>query len=52
MRMIIGGLIGGIIGLGFWYLGRCTSGSCPLTSNPIITVSLGALIGVMLSAKH
>ena len=52
MRMAFGGIIGGVLGLGIWYLGRCTSGACPFTSNPIITVSMGALIGVMLSAKR
>ena len=51
IRMIIGGAIGGVIGMGLWYLGRCTSGTCPLTSNPVLTVAVGALIGVMLAAK-
>lgn len=51
MRMLIGGIIGGVIGLGIWYLGKCTSGACPLTTTPVITVSMGIFIGIMLSAK-
>lgn len=51
MRTVIGGVIGGVIGLGIWYLGRCTAGTCPLTSTPVITVLMGMIIGVMLSAR-
>jgi len=51
MRMAIGAVIGGVIGLGIWYLGKCTSGSCPLTNTPVITILAGALIGLLLAAN-
>lgn len=52
IRMLIGAIVGGAVGAGLWYLGRCTSGACPLTSNPVLTVTMGALVGAMLAAKR
>lgn len=48
--MILGITIGGIIGLGIGYFGKCASGTCPMTSNPFISTILGALFGAMLTA--
>jgi len=49
MRIIIGGLIGASIGFAIGYFGKCTSGMCPLTSNPIVSTIIGALLGVMIT---
>lgn len=46
-RIVIGGVVGGMIGLGVGYVGQCTPASCPLTSNPIVSVLVGALIGAI-----
>jgi uncharacterized membrane protein YedE/YeeE len=51
MKMILSALIGGLIGFGVGYFGKCTSGACPLTSNPIISAIIGAAIGVMVTIK-
>ena len=51
MRMILGVIIGGAIGFGIGYFGKCTSGACPLTSNPIISAIIGATIGLLLTAR-
>ena len=48
MKIVIGAAIGGIIGFGIGYLGKCTSGLCPLTSNPIISTILFATMGAMI----
>jgi len=50
MRIIIGAIIGGSIGFLVGYLGKCTSGTCPLTSNPIISTIIGAVSGALITA--
>jgi len=51
MKMILGVIIGGAIGFGIGYFGKCASGTCPLTSNPIISTIIGAVIGFMLTMR-
>jgi hypothetical protein len=51
LRYIIGGVAGGAIGFAIGYFGKCTSGACPLTSNPVTSTIIGAAIGIMLAAK-
>ncbi len=46
MKMLLGAIIGGAIGFGVGYFGKCTSGACPLTSNPVISTIIGAVIGL------
>ena len=49
MRITLGISIGGIIGFAIGYFGKCTSGVCPLTSNPIISTVIGATLGAMIA---
>jgi hypothetical protein len=49
MKIILGILIGGAIGFVIGYFGKCHSGVCPLTSNPIISAIIGALFGMMIA---
>ncbi|MDO8488948.1 MAG: DUF6132 family protein [Candidatus Omnitrophota bacterium] len=51
MKILLGAVVGGVIGFAVGYFGKCTSGACPLTSNPVITTMIGAAIGVMLMAR-
>ncbi|MDD5174608.1 MAG: DUF6132 family protein [Candidatus Omnitrophota bacterium] len=51
MKMILGIVIGGVIGFGIGYFGKCASGACPLTSNPIISTIIGAMIGAMIAGR-
>jgi len=46
----IGGSIttGAILGFGYYKTIGCQTGACPLTSNPWITTSYGALMGLLL----
>ena len=48
MKIILGILIGGAIGFAIGYFGKCASGVCPLTSNPVVSTIIGALIGAMI----
>ncbi|MDD5496563.1 MAG: DUF6132 family protein [Candidatus Omnitrophica bacterium] len=49
MKILLGVVIGGAVGFGIGYFGKCASGTCPLTSNPIISTIIGALIGAMIA---
>jgi len=46
LRILIGGGIGLLGGALLGYLGKCTSGVCPLTANPYRGALIGALMGV------
>jgi len=50
MRIIIGVLIGGSIGFLVGHFGKCASGTCPLTGNPIVSTIIGALLGAFIAA--
>ncbi|AZQ60755.1 hypothetical protein EI427_00575 [Flammeovirga pectinis] len=50
-RTFIGLLIGSILGYMYYFYIGCTSGTCPITSNPIISVLYGGLIGSVFSHK-
>jgi len=47
-RILLGVLIGGAIGAGLGYFGKCSSGSCPLTANPYRGAIYGAVMGALL----
>ena len=45
IQLLIGLFIGGSLGALMGYLGKCSTGACPLTANPWRGAFLGALIG-------
>ncbi len=49
VRTVLGGVIGALIGGILGYFGRCTTGTCPLTSSPWTGAVFGALVGVMMA---
>ncbi|MBI9070954.1 MAG: hypothetical protein JEY94_05115 [Melioribacteraceae bacterium] len=40
---------GAVLGYSYYYFIGCTSGSCPITSNPLISTVYGAAIGFVFS---
>ena len=40
---------GALAGLGYYYVVGCSTGSCAITSNPIITMIYMGVIGLLLS---
>ena len=51
MRIVLGIIIGGAIGFAVGYFGKCASGVCPLTSNPIVSTLIGVLIGAIVTLR-
>jgi hypothetical protein len=49
IRTIFGIVIGAAIGFGYYKLVGCSSGACPITSNPYISIVWGAVMGALLS---
>jgi thioredoxin 1 len=48
IRLLLGIFIGGAIGAVLGYIGKCSSGSCPLTANPFRGAIYGAVVGLLL----
>jgi len=48
VKIFLGAVIGGIIGFGVGYFGKCVSGACPLIGNPLISTVIGILIGLII----
>lgn len=46
---IIGASIGAVGGFLYYYFVGCQSGTCPITSNPYISIAYGALMGYLIS---
>ena len=51
MRYILGASIGAGAGYALSIFAKCNAGTCPLTSNALITVLIGIMAGIMLAAK-
>ena len=48
-RLLIGALVGGLVGYGLYRFVGCSSGACPLTSNPWVSTIMGMAIGTVSS---
>jgi hypothetical protein len=49
IRIVIGIVIGAILGFGYYKLVGCSSGTCPITSNPWISTLYGAVMGAVVA---
>ncbi len=49
LRIVIGLLLGAAAGFGWYYFIGCRTGSCPISGNPWISSSYGALVGVLMA---
>jgi thioredoxin 1 len=47
VRLLFGVLIGGAVGAVMGHFGKCSSGSCPLTANPLRGAIYGAVVGLL-----
>jgi hypothetical protein len=49
IKRVLPVVAGGIVGFSYYYFIGCTTGSCPIQSNPYISTLYGALIGLVLA---
>lgn len=49
-RIAVGVVLGAIAGFAYYRLVGCSSGGCPLTSNPWLTTGYGALMGALFAS--
>jgi len=45
LRIAIGVILGAAAGYAYYRFVGCSSGACPITSNPYISTAMGALFG-------
>jgi hypothetical protein len=50
IRLIIFVFIGAIAGFAYYRLVGCSTGACPITSNPYISTLFGAILGYLLAS--
>jgi thioredoxin 1 len=49
VQLSVGLIVGGSIGALLGYFGKCSTGACPLTANPVRGMMVGAVLGAMFS---
>ncbi len=51
LKILIGAVIGGGLGFGWYKLAGCSSGTCPLTSNPFASTLYGMALGALVASS-
>ena len=51
LRVILGVLVGGALGFGYYKFIGCSTGACPLTSNPWTATIYGLVVGALIAAS-
>ena len=51
LRLVIGAAGGAVLGFGWYKLAGCSTGACPLTSNPIISTLYGMVVGALVAGS-
>ena len=51
LRLVIGSILGAGLGFAFYKFVGCSTGTCPLTSNPLITTLYGAVVGGLITSS-
>ena len=49
IKIIIGIIAGGVFGFGLYKFIGCSTGACPITSNPWISTIYGAILGLVIA---
>ncbi|HOC56907.1 MAG TPA: DUF6132 family protein [Verrucomicrobiota bacterium] len=51
LHIVIGMIVGGGLGFAFYRFVGCSTGTCPLTSNPFISTLYGGLVGALIASS-
>ncbi len=51
LRLIIGAVVGGGLGFAYFKFVGCSTGACPLTSNPFVSTIYGSAVGALLASS-
>ena len=51
LRIVIGVIVGGGLGYAFYRFVGCSTGTCPLTSNPFISTLYGGAVGALVASS-
>jgi hypothetical protein len=51
LRILIGAVVGGGLGFAYYKFIGCSTGTCPLTSNPFISTIYGMVLGALVASS-
>jgi hypothetical protein len=51
LRLVLGAIVGGGLGFAYYKFVGCSSGACPLTSNPFISTIYGMVVGALIGSS-
>lgn len=51
IKLVIGAVLGGGLGFGYYKFIGCSSGACPLTSHPVVSSIYGAVLGALIATS-
>ena len=51
LRILIGAVVGGLLGFSHYRWIGCSSGTCPLLSNPYTSILYGMILGGVITAN-
>ncbi len=51
LRIVIGAVVGGGLGFAWYKLVGCSTGTCPLTSNPYVSTFYGMALGALVAGS-
>jgi hypothetical protein len=51
LKLILGVVLGGGLGFAYYKFVGCSTGACPLTSNPWVSSIYGAVLGALIATS-